>query len=281
MKLSRPTNLEELRHSCNRNMPNRRFIAGGTDLVMYLREHPNDMSCLVDLSGVKELKELTLNTSFLSIGAGVTFDDLEKSSLVQTHARALALGASQVGSPQIRHRGTLGGNLANGSVAADGIPPLVALDALGVVEHPGGKEEILSIPSLIERRKKLFTPGSPVFIRAFRIPLVQGAYSDFAKVGSRRGVTISKLNLALACSLHGKNLKNLRIYAGCLGEQPLRCNEAESILNSSNQDFENFLESFSRLVEKAIPGRKSMPYKRIALQGLAADIWHGLKEVRR
>lgn len=279
MRADRPTSLEELREILRQNPRNLRFIAGGTDLVLHLRRSPNENFHLVDLSSLEELRSITLRENALLIGAAVTFDELEHSPLVQEHALGLAKAASQVGSPQIRNRGTLGGNFMNRSAAADGVPPLLALEAQAFGEDETGAEHLFSL-------QDPDTPGHPALqnplflLKGFRLPVAKGRYSDFAKVGSRTGVTISKLNLALSCSFGEGHICHPRIFAGSLATYPRRCKEAEALLASENPDYQRFLQSLRDFVEQTIPSRDSMPYKRRAIQGLGDDLWKRIQEAR-
>ncbi len=279
MQADRPTSLKELRELLGQKPQNLRFIAGGTDLVLHLRRSPNENLHLVDLSSLGELRNITLQEEELEIGAGVTFDELERSPLVRKHALGLAKAASQVGSPQIRNRGTLGGNFMNRSAAADGVPPLLALEAQALGEDERGSEHLFSLEDLDASGHPALQ--NPLFLlKGFRLPVTKGRHSDFAKVGSRTGVTISKLNLALSCSFEMGRICHPRIFAGSLATCPQRCKEAEALLASENPDHERFLQSLSNFVEQTIPSRASMPYKRRAIQGLGDDLWKRLQEVR-
>ncbi len=278
MRADRPVSLKELRELLGQKPQNLRFIAGGTDLVLHLRRSPNEDLHLVDLSSLEELRQIALRGEELEIGAGVTFDELERSPLVRTHAQGLAKAASQVGSPQIRNRGTLGGNFMNRSAAADGVPPLLALEAQAFGEDATGAEHLFSLEDLDTSEHPALQ--NPLFLlKGFRLPLAKGRYSDFAKVGSRTGVTISKLNLALSCSFEEGRICCPRIFAGSLAPYPQRCKEAEALLASDTPDYERFLRSLSNFVEQTIPSRGSMPYKRRAIQGLGDDLWKRLQEV--
>ena len=277
MQADRPTSLKELRELLGQKPQNLRFIAGGTDLVLHLRRSPNENLHLVDLSSLGELRNITLRENALEIGAGVNFDELERSPLVQEHAQALSRAASQVGSPQIRNRGTLGGNFMNRSAAADGVAPLLALEARAFGEDETGSEHLFFLEDLDTSGHPAL--GNPLFLlKGFRLPLVKGRYSDFAKVGIRTGVTISKLNLALSCSFEEGRICHPRLFAGSLALYPQRCKEAEALLASDTPDYEGFLRSLSNFVEQTIPSRGSMPYKRRAIQGLGDDLWRRLQE---
>ena len=133
MRVDVPASLEELKDCVARAPEGFRLLAGGTDLVVHLRAHPEETPHLVDLWGIPELWEVRREESpegpFLRIGAAATFADLERHPLVRRHAAALARAAASVGSTQIRNRATLGGNVAHPSPAADSLPALACLVA--------------------------------------------------------------------------------------------------------------------------------------------------------
>ena len=283
MRASRPKDLSELRKILGSKDPDLKLLAGGTDLVVHLNANPGEDWHLVDLTGIKELKQIAVEGPFLETGALVTFHDLEDSRLVRSEAACLAKAAAMVGSCQIRNRGTIGGNVANGSAAADIPPVLCALNALVVIEsHDGNQRTVRSEEADPNDFKSLAARGE--FIKKFLVPLEESDFSFFDKVGSRRAVTISKLNLAFSCKLHGSRIEKPRLFLGALAPWPVRAVEAESLLTSatSNDPVESpFLEALSKTVEKTIPDRASMPYKRQAVKGLGSQLWASLLEVIR
>ncbi|MBT9135660.1 MAG: Nicotinate dehydrogenase FAD-subunit [Firmicutes bacterium] len=107
--------------------PDAKLLAGGTDLIVQMREGRVSPRTLVDLSRLSELSCIKLRHDTLHIGCMTTFNQVARNPLVVRHAPVLAQAARQVGSVQIRNQGTIGGNLANASPAADSIPPLITL----------------------------------------------------------------------------------------------------------------------------------------------------------
>jgi carbon-monoxide dehydrogenase small subunit len=116
-----------------------RPLAGGQSLMPLLNLRQRDLSRVVDLSAIEELQRLTIDGDVLVIGAGVTMATLERSPLVQRHAPVLRYALALVGNPQVRARGTAGGNVAHGDAVSEVITTLVALGAHGVVLGPAGQ----------------------------------------------------------------------------------------------------------------------------------------------
>lgn len=107
--------------------PHARVIAGGTDLVLQLQSGEKSSRYLVDISMIKGLNSITEDSNSLTVGACATHAEIASSMLIHKYARVLALAAEEVGSPQIRSLGTLGGNVVNAQPAAD---PALAITAL-------------------------------------------------------------------------------------------------------------------------------------------------------
>ena len=104
-------------------------VAGGTDLIVKWRTEQEYPSSLIDISPIDELRRITLSGTHVSIGALTSFSSIAAHEGIKSRIPILCEAALSVGSPQIRNRGTLGGNLANASPAADLAPVLAAVDA--------------------------------------------------------------------------------------------------------------------------------------------------------
>ena len=114
-----------------------KLVAGGTDLLPQLKNYLLKPGVVVDLSGVAPLHALTLEGGRLRVGASVTARELERDKRLQAPAwRGLAESGALVGSVQVRHLATVGGNICNAAPSADMIPPLLALDAEAVIAGP-------------------------------------------------------------------------------------------------------------------------------------------------
>jgi carbon-monoxide dehydrogenase medium subunit len=119
-----------------------RPFAGGTDLIVQVREGRRDLDLLVDLKFIPELNELSLDKQAgLRIGAAVPCSRIYESREARSYA-ALIDAVSLVGGVQIQNRASLGGNLCNASPAADTIPALIAHEAICVIAGPEGKREV-------------------------------------------------------------------------------------------------------------------------------------------
>ena len=248
-----------------------RPVAGGTDLIARRGRVPSPDECLVDLSGVGELRGITLSTDTLVVGAMETMTAVATNAEVWHYAACLAEAAASVGSWQIRNRATLGGNLANASPAADTPPALAALDAIVEVVSSGGSQEF-SIPEVLGKpNANALRPDQ--IIAAFHIPVRPGRVSAFGKVGSRSEVSIARLSLAVSALYEGGLFRDARVFVGTLGSAALRCPEAERALELGGEDRAGvFCAALAGAVDRAIPGRSTRPYKHSAIQALGEDI---------
>jgi len=203
-----------------------KIIAGGTDIVIALRNSKISPKVLIDISKIEELKNIEDDGEYIRIGGGVTFTQIVESPLFHGNLYGFQKACRMVGSPQIRSKGTVGGNIANGSAAADSIPPLMALEAIVQLESKDGVREI----SLEEyyydqvREDELLT-----FIK-FKKPNKDQILS-FAKLGLRKALAISRLTIAALIEFNGDNtIKSSKVASGALGKYPMREKELEEYL---------------------------------------------------
>jgi CO/xanthine dehydrogenase FAD-binding subunit len=197
-------------------------ISGGTDLMVELNFDRRRPDALLDLNGVAELTQWERVDDVVRIGAGVSFTRIiaEVGPLVP----GLAIAARTVGSPQIRNRGTLGGQLGTASPAGDALPPLVSVDAMVEVASVRG-ERIVPVREFFTGPKtNVLEPDE--LVRAVRVPVADGP-QQFAKIGTRNAMVISVCGFAL--SLHPRT-GLVGTCIGSAGPTVLRAPEAEEFL---------------------------------------------------
>lgn len=236
-----------------------RPVAGGTDY--FIGGHRGDAFDLAVLTNMKDMGKIEEQDEQVVVGAVATMRQLHQNSVILRHAQALAMAAVKVGSVQIRNAATLGGNLANLSPAADTPVALLALDAVVTLSSSDG-DVMVPIQDLIQ--KKVVVKSDQV-IWNFHIPK-KWRHSAFVKLGSRREVTISRLNVAVSW-----NQSEARVAVGTLGNCGRLCLCAADSWIANN--FAAFEASLSEFVEDCIPGRSTLAYKRRSIVALAQDLW--------
>ena len=250
------------------------ILAGGTDLVLEMKRGQITPAAIIDISRVPGLRVLEVTDGRLRLGAALPFATLAGSDLVRRHAPGLAQAASEVGSPQIRSVGTLGGNIATASAAGDSLPALVAHDAKVVIEGPAGAREV-PVTGFLENRPASLKAGE--IIREICVPATDGLrMAAFAKLGRRNALAIARISAVLAVTrrLTGEPTE-ARLVLGAVAPVPIRVADAERLIEAeglAQHVWPAVAEFASAAVARSIPGRPSAPYKTRAVKGLVLDV---------
>jgi CO/xanthine dehydrogenase FAD-binding subunit len=258
-----------------------RVLAGGTDLVRAMSKEHLRPAALVDLSGVAELAAVELRDGRLRVGAGATFARLQGHPLVLRHAPCLAAAAAEVGSVQIRNAATIGGNVANASPCADSLPPLLALGAQAELWDGAGAVRLVPVEQVPAGPGRTTLRADEV-IAAFILPLAEGDQrSAFAKVGSRTALSVARVSVAAAVRYDAAAdaITAAAVAFGAVGETAFRDPLVEAALTGRSASADTalwFAEQCVAAVERSIPDRPTLGYKRHAALGLADDAWQGL-----
>ncbi len=197
-------------------------LAGGTDVMVEVNSGHRRPDAVIVLTRVPELRTWShdVPSAMLRIGAGITYAELEREPFLQW-VPALSQAARTVGSPQIRHAATLGGNVATCSPAGDGLPVLAALNA---VVHLVSATDSRSVPFsefMTGPKRTVLQPGE--LIEAVSVP-VFSRWQGYAKVGVRNAMVISNAGACLAVDDTGR----VRLALGSVGPTIIRCHDAES-----------------------------------------------------
>jgi CO/xanthine dehydrogenase FAD-binding subunit len=197
-------------------------VAGGTDILVDLNFHRRHPAAILDLGRVSELTGISREDGWLRFGASTTYHELIEG--LAGDAPALVQAARTVGSPQIRNRGTVGGNLGTASPAGDAHPPLLATGAQIEVASPRGRRRIGIGDFFLGPKRSALAPDE--LISAVHLPRASGP-QQFAKIGSRNAMVIAVCSLALA--LH-PGRRGVGTGIGSAGPVPLTAPEAEAFL---------------------------------------------------
>ena len=175
------------------DIPEARFVQGGTDVLVELNFDRSRPPALINLNEVTELRGFTQENGTLVLGSGLTYAEAMRGTVAE-ELPALAEASRTVGSPQIRNRGTIGGNLGTASPAGDALPPLLVEDAEVQVASVRGERRIPLRDFLLGVKRNALEPDE--IITAVRVE-PSGAPQTFMKVGPRNAMVISVCSLAL------------------------------------------------------------------------------------
>ena len=203
-------------------LPEARFIQGGTDVLVELNFDRSRPPALINLNEIAELRGVTRDDRSLVLGAGLTYAEAMRGD-VASELPALAEASRTVGSPQIRNRGTIGGNLGTASPAGDALPPLLVEGAEVQVASVRGERRIALGDFLVGVKRNALEPDE--LITAVRLS-PSGAAQTFMKVGPRNAMVISVCSLALQVDRErdeiraaiGSSAPTVRLVTAPLGE---------------------------------------------------------------
>lgn len=266
-----------------REQPDVYIVAGGTDFSIYRKKQGLMDFSVIDLTQIKALKEIVLNEDSIEVGAGVTMSNAAGSLILKRHARALSEAAGLMGSTQIRNRATIGGNMANAAQCADTVTASCVLDAAVVLMNADGCLREIPLKDFILGIGMTALRPDEVIVR-IRYPLSgKNVVSGFSKVGSRKGMSISKINLAIRVEFQEKLVSNAAFCFGSIGSKSILSSVMSERCVGKPWD-EELLSALlvlgSEQVDEAIPGRDSRHYKRVAVKGLISDIFQEISEQR-
>lgn len=225
------TSIEQVLSLLSTEKSQTRIIAGGTDLVLEMRQDlHNEVKTLIDISRVETLDEITLDDDgFIHIGAGVTHNQCVDSKIIRVGALPLALASLEVGAPQIRNTGTIVGNLVTASPANDTIVPLVALNAELKIRSMGGERQVALNDFYTGVRKHVLQPDE--MVTEIIIPRMGADQrGEYLKLGLRKAQAISLVNMAVLLGLDGDKITSVSITLGAVAPTIIHASAAEEFL---------------------------------------------------
>jgi CO/xanthine dehydrogenase FAD-binding subunit len=238
-------------------------IAGATDLYVSLNFGTLTATRFLDLWRLEPLRRIGMQGDVLSIGALATYTSLTRSRLVKQRVPMLVDAARQVGGEQIQNRGTIGGNIANGSPAGDTLPVLAAAEAVIVARSAGGERRIPYAALYTGYRANVLRPDE--LIVAIEIPAIEGR-QWFRKVGTRAAQAISKVVIA------GVRSDAPRIALGAVGPIVGRARGAETAL-INGQGIDAAIAALADDITPIDDIRSTAEYRRAVAGNLVRQFW--------
>ncbi|HUQ84550.1 MAG TPA: FAD binding domain-containing protein [Gemmatimonadaceae bacterium] len=238
-------------------------LAGATDLYVSLNFGTLEATRFLDLWRLDGLRRIAVRGDVLSIGALATYTSLTRSRLVKQRVPMLIEAARQIGGVQIQNRGTIGGNIANGSPAGDTLPVLAAAEAVVVVRSATDERRIAFADFSTGYRTNVLR--SDELIVAVEIPAVEGR-QWFRKVGTRAAQAISKVVIA---AVRGESP---RVAFGSVGPVVVRARSAEGALGAG-QGVEAAVAVLAEDIKPIDDIRSTAEYRRVVAGNLLRQFW--------
>jgi carbon-monoxide dehydrogenase medium subunit len=249
-----------------------RVLAGGTDLLVQMRADMVDPTLIVDIKKIAETRAVTEDGGGWRIGAAVTGAELKEHPRLKGVWPGLVEAANLIGSTQIQGRATLGGNLCNGSPAADSVPALVAAGAVAILAGPGGRRELPVEDVMLGPRTLALQKGEIVV--AFRLPprpprssdaylrFIPRTEMDIAVVGAGVSLTVDEAGTITAA----------RVSLGAVAPRVLLVPEAAAAIVGSRLDraAQDGLEAAARAACRPIDDKRGTTEFRVEVAGVLA-----------
>ena len=256
--------------------PDATVLAGGTDLMVEFNSGHRRANQVVVVNRIGELCSWQYNpdAGTLRLGAGITYADIAQSPIAEW-VPALAQAARTVGSPQIRHAATIGGNLGTSSPAGDGLPVLSALEAQVHLASATAERTLAFSDFMVGPKRTALQAGE--LITGVTVPVLKG-WQGYSKVGVRNAMVIAVASAALVTD---PVAGSVRLALGSVGPVILRCPEAEALI-AAEADFDasrvsaSVVAEFAELARRAArpidDHRSTAEYRRHAVGVLAARL---------
>jgi CO/xanthine dehydrogenase FAD-binding subunit len=268
-----------LREACERVEAGYRPLAGGTDVMVLLSAGKLAHGLWVDVWGIDELRGIEVKDDAIVLGALTTYTDVRRHEVVVRELPMLVQAASETGGIAIQNRGTLGGNIANASPAADSPPALLAYGAELVLASRSGTRRVAYAEFHTGYKQTAARPGE--IIASIVIPRAHAGDQRvhfYRKVGPRRAQAISKVCFAGCADLRAGRPHDVRIALGGVAPVVVRAREAESAL-LAGEGADRVCDALGRSISPIDDVRSSARYRRRVADNLVRDFMQGWANV--
>ena len=213
-----------------------RVLAGGTDLLVQIKTDVIEPVLVIDIKRIKEMRDITADAKGFKVGAAATGAELKEHAAFKAAWPGVVEAANLIGSTQIQGRATMGGNLCNGSPAADSVPALIAAGAKAIIAGPGGRRELPVEDVMTGVRKLALTKGEIVV--AFAIPARPKHGGDaYLRFIPRTEMDIAVVGCGVSLVLDAAGVCTAaRMSLGAVAERPLLVADAAKALVGSKVD---------------------------------------------
>ena len=235
-----PESIKDAVNTLEKNAPDSPLVmAGGTDLIVRMKEGDIQPGCIILLEKIPGLNNITITEQKISIGPMVRFTDIIRSPELNRLAPILVRASQNVGSPQIRNRGTIGGNIANASPCADSVTALSVLEAEIHTVSPDG-ERTLALEKCFLGPKQNAFQNEEIITRISFSPPEQPKKFFYLASGQRKALAINKLSVAGQLETDPEGVvRKIRIAYGAVGPTVLRGKNVQEFLTGKPLSGEN------------------------------------------
>ena len=272
MRYEAPETVEKAAALLADNDGEARVLAGGTDLLVQMRSELVDPALIVDIKRIAETRTITEERGGWRIGAAVTGAELKEHARLKRVWPGVVEAANLIGSTQVQGRATLGGNLCNGSPAADSVPALIAAGAVATLAGPGGRRDLPVEDVMLGPRKLALAKGELVvsFFLPPRPPRSSDAYLRFIP---RTEMDIAVVGAGVSLTLDaGGTITDARVSLGAVAPRVLLVREAATAIVGSRLDkpAQDRLEAAARAACTPIDDKRGTVEFRIQVAGVLA-----------
>lgn len=240
-KYYKPQTLQEILELLNQYKKSARLLAGGTDLIVHLKDGLCKPEAIIDIKAIEEFKTLEISDAHLFIGVNVTFTELMESDKVRKHYPLLCEAARNVASVGVRNRATMVGNICSAVPSADSAPVLLVHEAEILVKSVEG-ERIIPITQWFKGPRQTALKDNEMVIGIIiPRPLLKNG-GAFAKLKRYKGEDLAQA--AIAVLAEGKIF---RVALGAVGPVPVRCNDVETYMEGKEPNDKNIREAVKKL----------------------------------
>ena len=249
-----------------------RVLAGGTDLLVQMKTDVIEPVLLVDIKGIAELTQIREESGGFRVGAAVTGAELKEHPKLKSVWPGIVEAANLIGSTQIQGRATMGGNLCNGSPAADSVPALIAAGAKASIVGPKGRRELPVEDVMLAPRKLALNKGE--IIASFLLPAKPARTADaYLRFIPRTEMDIAVVGCGICLTLDGSGTcTTARVSLGAVAARPLLVPDAAKALIGSKVDDAALqkLDAAARAACKPIDDKRGTIEYRIKVAGVLA-----------
>jgi carbon-monoxide dehydrogenase medium subunit len=244
-----PDSIEELLEML-KSKPNAKLIAGGTDLLLQMKQGTAQPETVISLKNVEELRGFSVSKNGYWLGAGMTLRGITRSNELTQNFPGLVYAAGVVASEQIRTLATLGGNICNASPSADMVPPLIALDAVVQLVSNQGQRD-LSLSDFFKGPGESVLKSGEIMHSIF-LPQPSGNMI-YSKHAPRKFMDLAVVGVAVRLAKKNGKINEARVALGAVGPVPFRAEKTEALLAGQTLTTELMLEAGEMAAGECVP----------------------------